>query len=165
MKILIIISTILLISCNSSKDTTKKATVGNKGENVEFTIIKEGTNNGYKELGNGYAILYRQNGFNMIWDSIFSNYMKKPSIPEIDFETKQLILVGMGEKPNGGYSIKIESISETKKEIIINIIESKPGNTCMTPSVVSYPYQLIEIPKTNKKFILNRVEKIYECEK
>ncbi len=162
MRILTITLLIFLISCKTGEKFPLPEEEFNL-KNIEFTILKEGTNSGYKQLGN--VLIYKLSRLDMVWDSLFLNYSRKPPIPVIDFEIKQLVWIGMGEQRSGGYSIKVKSVIERKKELIINIIESKPGKTCMTTSVITQPYQLIEIPKTNKKIIYNRVENIYECKK
>ncbi len=73
----------------------------------------------------------------------------------------------MGEQRSGGYSVKTSTIVETRKNITINVIESKPGSNCITTSVITYPFEIIEFDrgKTNKKFIFKTVENVYECKK
>jgi hypothetical protein len=162
MRFLIIATLALLFSCKSPCVATFETDTSQQKE-IAFNIIKEGTNSGFTEFGKYF--IAKQSGLSIIWDSIYVNYMQKDPIPEIDFEENEVYLIAMGEKNSGGYTIKVESVIETKKEIIVNVVKSKPGKTCMTTSVMTYPYQLFTIPKPNKSLRFNWIEKVYECEK
>lgn len=158
-----ILSLFILNSCSSSKDQIKNESTSVEQENIiDFVVIKEGDNSGFTEFGKYY--IAKQTGMPIIWDSIYKNYMKKDPIPEIDFEKNEVYLVAMGEQNSGGYSIKVESVKETKKEVVINIVSIKPGKECMTTSVMTYPYQLFLIPKPNKSVRFNWVDRVIDCE-
>ena len=99
-----------------------------------------------------------------IWNEAYSNYMKKPAVPVLNFENKMVLLTTMGEQNNGGFSIKVASITEHENNIMIIVEENIPDNNCMTTSVITYPYEIIEMPTTIKKVVFKNVEKIYSCE-
>jgi len=163
MRFSFILILIALISCKSQEKVVK--TDPSKQEEISFKVIKTGTNSGYNELTN--IQVYAQRGLEIVWDTLTMNFIGEKSLPIVDWKTKQLFLATMGEKRTGGYTIKITSVFETKKNIIINLEESKPGKTCMTTSALTYPYQLIELKRfpVKKKVIYVRNDRIYECEK
>lgn len=163
MRILLLIIITLLLSCKSSEESTSNSNSKNTEKNIDFTVIKEGTNSGFTEFGKYF--IAKESGLPVIWDSIYSNYMNKDPLPKIDFETNEVYLLAMGMQTSGGYTIKVESVIETKKEIVVNIIQSKPGKTCMTTSVITFPYQLFTIPKPDKSLRFNWIDKVYECER
>lgn len=160
MRFLFFISILFLFSCKVSE---KETLVGVQAKNIEFTVLKEGTNSGHKTAGS--KIIHNTEELSLAWTILHGNYMENPPIPKIDFNSNQLILILMGEKTSGGYSIGVENIIEINAESIITIGEKKPGKTCMTTSVMTYPYQLIIIPKTNKQIVYKRIERLYECGK
>ena len=94
---------------------------------------------------------------------MFGKYPRKPPIPMVDFETKQLLLVTMGEQANGGYTIKVSTIEKSIKGILVTIEDAKPGKACDNTSAITYPFQLIEMPKTEKEITFARVSKINTC--
>ena len=65
---------------------------------------------------------------------------------------------------NGGFSIKIASITEHENNVMVIVEENIPDNNCITTSVITYPYEIIEMPTTIKKVVFKNVEKIYSCE-
>lgn len=160
MKYLTISLLVFLFSCKASE---KETLVGVQGKNVEFIILKEGTNSGFKD--NRFYLITEQVELKSAWDSIFVNHMQKDPLPKVDFKTNEVYLIAMGEQTSGGYTIKVESVIETKKEVIINVIKSKPGKSCMTTSIMTYPYQLFMFSEKNKTVRFNWIDKIYECGK
>mgnify|MGYP002712488633 CR=1 FL=1 len=159
--ILYILTFFTLSSCTTSKESVNNST-SKQTSTIEFTIVKEGENSGFTEFGKYF--IEKAEGMPVIWDSIYKNYLKKDPIPEIDFEKNEVYLVAMGEQNSGGYSIKVESVKETKKEIVVTVVSLKPGKGCMTTSVMTYPYQLFLIPKQSKSVRFNWVDKVIDCE-
>ncbi|MNF10763.1 hypothetical protein D3C80_2118070 [compost metagenome] len=51
----------------------------------------------------------------------------------------------MGEKNTSGYSIDVEKVEETDKNIIITVKENSPAKDAMTMQVISYPYTVVKI--------------------
>lgn len=147
-----------LFSCRSTKKTMEV----NYPKNIEFLELTKSENSGF--LTKKQQIITETNEYNEVWGELFSNYMKKPPIPTINFEAKMVILIAMGEKTNGGYSTRVKSITENEDEISILIEEKIPAKNCMTTSVMVYPSQLIEMPTTSKKIIFKVEETIYSCD-
>ena len=154
--LILVLSTITLLSCKSSEPQSK-------GTSISFTEIKSGNNSGslvYKTL-----IINNREELIAAWSIFFVKYDRKPPIPNIDFENKTLIAAFLGERNSGGYSIKIKSILETKKLITIITEENRPGKTCLSSAVMIYPFQLIEMPKTEKEILFSKTVKTNECGK
>lgn len=150
--------TTILFSCANIKELAQE----NSPKNVVFSELSVSDNSGFLEKKQ--QIITTSNAYDETWSELFSNYMKKPPIPTINFETSMVILVAMGEKSNGGYSTNVKSIIETENQLIITVEEKIPAKNCMTTSVIVHPAQLIEIPVTSKEITFKIVEQIYNCE-
>ena len=72
---------------------------------------------------------------------------------EWNFNEISIIILSLGKRPTGGYSIDIEEIIETKDSIKITAFENYPGKECIVTQAISYPKKEIAIPKTNKEKI------------
>ena len=169
MRLLAIVLITLLFSCKASE---KETLIGEKGKEqvevllektnpIEFTEIKSGQNSDYKKAQN--LIITTQEEMDSAWMKMFGKYPRKPPIPMVDFETKQLLLVTMGEQANGGYTIKVSTIEKSIKGILVTIEDAKPGKDCDNTSAITYTFQLIEMPKTEKEITFARVSKINTC--
>ena len=171
MRFLIIIAALTFFSCKpSEKSTTVENNIPEieskdltKTNNIEFTILKEGTNSGFKTVEN--KVINSTEELSKVWSVLFQNYMEVPPLPKVDFKAFTAILVSMGEQNSGGYTINVKSIVDSKSEEKVIVNESKPGASCMTTSVMTYPFQLIMLPKTAGKISFERKETIYECGK
>ena len=68
--------------------------------------------------------------------------------PVIDFTKEVVIAVFAGEEPTAGYAIAVSAITDTT-ERMVTIQISAPGVTCLAAQVVTTPYQVLKIPKTD----------------
>lgn len=86
-----------------------------------------------------YEIISEENEFKMLLgDDMIKQYVKKD-----DIKTNNFILVNLGEKSSGGYTIKVEKIKELKDKIEVTIKEIPPSG--MSISVMTKPCYVIKI--------------------
>jgi hypothetical protein len=76
----------------------------------------------------------------------------KNKISPIDVQKSNFVILNMGEKKTGGYTIAVESVVETEKNIIINVKESGPEGESMVSQNFTYPYCVVKI--NSKKEII-----------
>ncbi|MDF1673226.1 MAG: protease complex subunit PrcB family protein [Vicingaceae bacterium] len=157
--ILILISILGLLSCKSSQSSTSSVM-----EKVVFTPIelKSGNNGGFKTKTN--LVISTQEEFLKIWNQAFANYMNKETAPEVDFEKNIILLVALGEKTSGGYTIKVDNVIETKDNTVVNVLYTSPGKGCMTTESITYPFQIIQIEKPNKAILFSKKNIVFGCE-
>lgn len=75
-----------------------------------------------------------------------------PVAEKIDFEKYQVLTGGLGVKPNGGYSLTIESVVEQSNAIQVHILDIKPDTDCFPFMAMTYPSATILVKKTDKPF-------------
>jgi len=88
-----------------------------------------------------YEILTEEREIKMLQND---EKLKKKIKPE-DIKTSNFIILNMGEKTSGGYSVGIKNATETADKIIITVEEKAPASGEMTASVISYPYTIVKI--------------------
>lgn len=76
----------------------------------------------------------------------------KNKIDANDIKKANFIIFNLGEKTTGGYGIKVESVVETDKNIVVTINEISPEMNTMQTQVLSKPYTVIKI--NSKKEII-----------
>lgn len=79
------------------------------------------------------------------------------SLPAPDFNKETIIVVAMGTRPNGGYSLELDKITENAG-ITVYIKKISPGQNCITTQAFVYPLLVVAIPKTNLNIDYNFVE-------
>ncbi len=66
-------------------------------------------------------------------------------IDEADLKSATFLILNMGEKATGGYTIGVESVEETADKIIVTTKDIIPGPGVMVTQAITYPYTVIKI--------------------
>lgn len=121
---------------------------------VNFVVIASGFNatNG-AEVNRKIEIFTSQKALNSSL-AIFTILKKEHTI---DFNSKQSVLLSMGTRSSGGYSIKTETIEDHGNYIKLKVLLTKPGNNCMVSQMLTSPYQFIEIESDKELVVEERV--------
>lgn len=69
-----------------------------------------------------------------------------------DVQNSNFVILNMGEKSSGGYTIGIESVRETDENIIIKVKEKPPKEGSMVTLAIIYPFCVVKI--NSKKEII-----------
>ena len=84
-----------------------------------------------------------------VWSKIHSTQSPVPAIVQPDFNTEVALVATMGEKPAGGYTITIDSVTRHERGSIVYVTEKSPSQTCFTPAVLTQAVHAIRAPKTD----------------
>lgn len=86
-----------------------------------------------------YEIISEENEFKMLLnDEIIKPYLKAD-----DIKTSNFILVNMGEKNSGGYTLEVDSIQELADKISITLKEVPPSG--MATTAITKPYYILKV--------------------
>ena len=146
-----------LFACKQSKSTTTQT----KTKSLNFEKIEDGTQCGIKT--DTLMLIRNINDLNTNWKKLKSNMGGAVKIPVVDFSKHNIIIVAQGMKNSGGYSVDIKSVNVTANNVIVNADFNKPGKNCIVTDVITYPYEVIKIPKVNKMVLLNKKEITNDC--
>lgn len=138
---LVFLVAVLIISCKSQKN--------NSIIEDELVLVLE---DAYFPVDKSFSsVINDQKSLNLLFSKI--NNTRKPglSIPEIDFNEKTLIFFAAGEQ-NGIEEVRLNKKNETEDTVELSIerIENQSSN-----EIVSFPFCIYELPKINKRIILN----------
>jgi hypothetical protein len=137
-KVISVLTVFTLISCGSTKTSDPKAL---------YEVLTEQSDGG----GNikFFEILTEPNEIKMLEnDPLLKDKMKQD-----DINNSNYVILNMGEKNTGGYSIGVEKVEETDKNIIITIKEKSPAPDAMTMQVITYPYTVVKV-RSKKEIII-----------
>ncbi len=100
------------------------------------------------------------------WEAFWNRYCmvitgegNKLPAPEVDFSTRMLVGVFSGEKPTGGYSISIQRVLDGPKRLVVEYLEESPPPDAMVTMALTYPCQIIAVPRSDKSVEFKAVEK------
>ena len=138
-KIIVSLVAVALVSCGAT--VTKSS-----NKNSLYEVLTQQPNGGasirfFEILSEPNEIVMLQNDDNL-----------KNKISSNDIQTSNFIVLNMGEKTSGGYSIGIDSVIETDKNIVITIKETSPEPGSMVTQAFTNPFCVVKI--NSKKEII-----------
>lgn len=82
-----------------------------------------------------------------------------PGTP-VDFAAKSIVLLCGGEKPTGGYWVRIDAISQVGNELFVSGRANKPAEDAITTQALTYPYHAVLIDKTSANIALPEITSV-----
>ena len=131
-KILISLFAVVLASCSSASIKTTDA-------NKLYEVLTQQSNGGasirfFEILSEPSEIKMLQND-----DTL------KHKVSALDVQNANFVILNMGEKTTGGYSIGIENVVETDSNIIITVKETNPDPESMVTQAFTMPFCVVKI--------------------
>lgn len=146
-KILIILLSIFVLSCNS--DDSNSGTI-----NIESTLIAKESlfGNGEEGINEQNLVISDTNTWNDLISQMNSvnNVSENFSEIDIDFSEYKVIAIFDDVKPNGGYSLDVNIVSNSEN-IIVNTILSQPEGNATT--VITQPFIIVKISNSELPII------------
>lgn len=130
-KIGLALTALLLFACSSTKNDAAKKPL--------FEVLTQ-QNNGGASI-RFFEILTEEKEIKMLQND--ENLQKK--IKPGDTNKANFVILNLGEKSSGGYSINVEKAEETASQIVLTVKEKKPVPGDMTMTVMSNPYTIVKI--------------------
>lgn len=132
-KLLPILILAMLYSCSTAKKTTTDST------NKLYEVLVS------SEYGGGnfkfYEVITEQKEFKMLMgDEEIRKFVEADDINSSNF-----ILVNLGEKSNGGYSVEVVNVVEQTDKIIVSLKEIEPKKGGNVTMAITNPYAVIKI--------------------
>ncbi len=116
---------------------------------VMWDDIDQGTQSGYHDELIG--LIEDETAWTAFWEEHASNLLPPPPKPAIDFESKMVAVVMLGEKPNSCYDVKITDVDYSVENcgIMVYYDEYVPTPEAVCFDVINYPFHIIQLNKTS----------------
>jgi hypothetical protein len=83
-----------------------------------------------------------------VWEKLHAGQTPIPSPPAVDFAQEAVVLVAIGQQPNGGHSVQIDSVNRAGSDsILVRATHRIPGPGCSTTQALVEPVDLARIPR------------------
>jgi hypothetical protein len=86
-----------------------------------------------------------------------------PPPPEIDFSRNMLLVVTMGDEPNGGYDITVDGVYEHANQLEVVVRNVAPGRSCFTTQNVPQPVDIVQVEKRDESVIFRDLDIVRDC--
>lgn len=129
-KVISVVLVLVLASCSSTKP---------KDTNALYQVLVS------SEYGGGnfqfYEVFTEDKEFKML---LGDDELKKLVQPN-DINNSNFILLNMGEKTTGGYSIEVIKVEELADKIVVTVKENKPVAGKNVTNAITNPYTVVKI--------------------
>lgn len=115
--------------------------------NVSFTSLSAGAASAVPMRKN--YVIENDAEFEELWSLIGAPGER----PVVDFSKDVVVAVFQGEKPTGGYGIRVTAVADkdAAREVWVSLAEPEEG--CAVTQAVTSPYHVISLPKTSLSFV------------
>ncbi len=135
---------------------------GGDGKKLPMEVVINGTYSGVEVKRE--AVINNNEDYQKLMSEVYNNLDQMPRIPVVDFTKYTLIAVFIGPRNTGGYMVNIDSINDGNKSVSVSVVEETPGKNCNTMQVITRPYTIVKIPKTDKKAVFNYKQIVKDCQ-
>ena len=158
---LLIILVVVIVASTVLVTMVEEADLEPEPGAITFEIIVDAWHGGYSEQIS--SVIRNEGDWNRLWQEVTATIVPPPSAPEVDFDKYILLAHFMGQRPSGGYAVEFTEVFVEEEKIYVTIQEISPGLECGAVAVITNPYQIIQIPKTEKEIEFIVKEIIKEC--
>jgi hypothetical protein len=83
--------------------------------------------------------------------------------PTVDFEQEMVIAVVDKLQPNGGYTLEITKVLPKDDRLLVLATRREPGPSCITSDVITQPFHIVRLPKSDLQLGLEVSAEQYSC--
>ncbi|HWK26385.1 MAG TPA: protease complex subunit PrcB family protein [Solirubrobacter sp.] len=119
--------------------------------------------------GSGEASAYRTPSTLVVkdarrWKAVWGKLEPGRKLPKADFARHMLLVVTQGERRSGGYSIDVTKIGDSGRALSVAADSNAPGAGCITPSVITAPYEVVRVRRLDRAARTHRTAKVTDCD-
>lgn len=81
------------------------------------------------------------------WAELYANVSPTPDPPAMDFGSQVVIAATMGQRPTGGFLIRIEEVTRSGSDLRVLVVETAPGAGCITTQAFTAPATAVTVPR------------------
>ena len=82
------------------------------------------------------------------WDTIAAKLRVDPATGNLNFASEMALVVLLGERPTGGYSVRIERIEKRDATFEVSAVEERPHASCIVSQVITSPFAVVAVAKS-----------------
>lgn len=113
-------------------------------------------NKNVKDVSNLYKIIYKSDytgsakkSFRIIRNEddyrVYFIGLKEQKVPEVDFKKSNILVLNLGRKPSGGYSVIPEKLIQDGEKLILMIKENSPKKGELVTTALTNPVCVLKI--------------------
>jgi hypothetical protein len=92
------------------------------------------------------AVIAEESEWAALWQAVHADASPTPPRPDVNLAEHVVIVAALGERPTGGFAIRIDSVRSTNGRREVFVTTTKPAHTCMTTQMLTQPVHVVAAP-------------------
>lgn len=92
-----------------------------------------------------YVLVNSRDQLTNLWYKAYGSQLNVPTVPNIDFSRETVLAVFDGQKPTGGYGLKVRSVSVENGELYVDLVKQQPQQGQISTQALTSPWLLIHV--------------------
>jgi hypothetical protein len=109
---------------------------------VDFSVLATGTYSTY-EGARRVELIWTPDEWARAWEVIGTG---RP-LPDVNFDTRAVVVAYLGQQSSGGYSIEITSVRRAGTVLAVSVNERRPASGDVTTMALTSPFMAVSIPR------------------
>jgi hypothetical protein len=84
-------------------------------------------------------------------------------VPDVDFAARVVLVVAMGERSSGGYTIRVSEVVSEGYGLRATALSTTPGRNCAVATVMTQPVDFVSIPAHGEAVRFVEESKVADC--
>ena len=134
------------------------------GPPMAFDTIEAGEQSGISAERPQLLKIETEAEWEEFWSRHRANVTPLPPPPSVDFSREMVIAAVDGQEPSGGYRFEITAIEDNGSRLIVRVNKRVPGESCIVTEVITQPFHIVRLAKSDLELDLILSEETYGCE-
>lgn len=131
-------------------------------EEVPFSEVKK-DHHASLEVEAQNRVIRQEQVFREMWNKLYADHSPVPEVPEIDFEERMVLLAVLGQRPTGGYGLRIEKVAAADGGLGAHLVKSEAGDNCLTTQALTNPFHIVTIPASSAEVTFYEEKTVKDC--
>jgi PrcB C-terminal len=132
------------VTSTPGTDTGSGSTNGSSGTTL-VNVIGNGSQSLYAEQELGVRLDTTREEFDVTWQLANGNRVPTPSAPFVDFTRSRIVTVFLGQKPTGGYGMRVLNSSVEGGTLRLQVETTEPAPGAILTQALTSPYVMLEV--------------------
>lgn len=113
----------------------------------------------------GRIVVRDPSSWQAIWAQIYRGYSPMPSAPAVDFSREMIVVVALGSRSSGGYSILVDGANEARNAgLVVTVRSISPGPKCGVTAALTQPVDIARVPRREGEVGFLEHAEVHTCE-
>jgi hypothetical protein len=110
-----------------------------------------------------HMVIRNQQDWEQLWARLTARLGDRPPAPKVNFSSELVLIAAMGNRPSGGYAVKIERVVAHPIGHEVLVRHTSPGPRCGTTQAITSPVDIVRVAASPKPVRWRFVRDVMDC--